>query len=140
MSLFPLSHFRDLARQAQQDEDDDDDDDLTHWCRMENTNILSSYGPNAWLVRNYQLNSQLTELQSTLSNLKDKVTEVNRQRRVYQEDKGKHLTRLESRWSDLVSGGMQLEMAVKVMEGELRGLRRKEDELREEVRALEQQA
>ena len=107
---------------------------------MENTNILSSYGPNAWLVRNYQLNSQLTELQSTLSSLKDKVTEVNRQRRVYQEDTGKHLTRLEGRWSDLVSGGMQLEMAVKVMEGELRGLRRKEDELREEVRALEQQA
>jgi hypothetical protein len=35
---------------------------------------------------------------------------------------------------------MQLEMAVKVMEGELRGLRRKEDELREEVRALEQQS
>lgn len=107
-------------------------------CRLENTNILSSYGPNAWLVRNYQLNSQLTELQSTLSTLKDKVTEVNRQRRVYQEDKGKHLSRLEGRWGDLVGENVQLEMAILAMEGELVGLRRKEEELKEEVRELEQ--
>ena len=106
--------------------------------RLENTNILSSYGPNAWLVRNYQLNSQLTELQSTLSNLKEKVTEVNRQRRVYQEDKGKHLSRLEGRWGDLVGENVQLEMAILAMEGELVGLRRKEEELKEEVRELEQ--
>jgi len=106
--------------------------------RLENTNILSSYGPNAWLVRNYQLNSQLTELQSTLSNLKEKVTEVNRQRRVYQEDKGKHLSRLEGRWGDLVGENVQLEMAILAMEGELVGLGRKEDELKEEVRQLEQ--
>lgn len=106
--------------------------------RIENTNILSSYGPNAWLVRNYQLNSQLTELQSTLSNLKEKVIEVNRQRRVYQEDKGKHLSRLEGRWGDLVGENVQLEMAILAMEGELVGLRRKEDELKEEVRQLEQ--
>jgi pre-mRNA-splicing factor SPF27 len=106
--------------------------------RLENTNILSSYGPNAWLVRNYQLNSQLTELQSTLSQLKEQVTEINRQRRVYQEDTGKHLTRLEGRWQDLVGGSVQLEMAVKAMEGEMKGLRRKEEELKEEVRQLEQ--
>jgi pre-mRNA-splicing factor SPF27 len=106
--------------------------------RLENTNILQSYGPNAWLVRNYQLNSQLTELQSTLSQLKDKVTEVNRQRRVYQEDTGKHLSRLEGRWGGLVAENVQLEMAVLAMEGELRGLRRKEEELTEEVRQLEQ--
>lgn len=106
--------------------------------RLENTNILSSYGPNAWLVRNYQINSQLTELQSTLSQLKEKVTGVNRQRRVYQEDTGKHLSRLEGRWGGLVAENVQLEMAVLAMEGELRGLRRKEDELKEEVRQLEQ--
>jgi len=51
---------------------------------------------------------------------------------------GKHLSRLEGRWGDLVGENVQLEMAILAMEGELVGLRRKEDELKEEVRQLEQ--
>lgn len=107
--------------------------------RLENTNILAAHGPNAWLVRNYQLNSQLTELQSTLTQLKDQVTEVNRQRRVYQEDTGNHLSRLEGRWKEVTIDGLQLELASQALEGELRALRRKEEDLRDEVRELEQQ-
>lgn len=102
--------------------------------------MLSTYGPNAWLVRNYQLNSQLTELQSTLSNLKDQVTEVNRQRRVFQEDTGKHLTRLEDRWGNMVRDGAQLELATQLLEGEVKSLRWKEEDLRDEIRRLEQEA
>jgi hypothetical protein len=45
---------------------------------------------------------------------------------------------LEGRWGDLVGENVQLEMAILAMEGELVGLRRKEDELKEEVRQLEQ--
>lgn len=99
--------------------------------------MLQSYGPNAWLVRNYQLNSQSKELQETLTQLKEQVTEVNRARRVFQEDAGEHLGRLENRWQDLVGSTVQLEMACKAMEGEVRGLRRKEEELRVEVAQLE---
>jgi pre-mRNA-splicing factor SPF27 len=69
--------------------------------------------------------------------MKDQVTEVNRSRRVCQEDMGVHLGKLEGRWQDLVGSGVQLEMACLAMEGEVRGLRRKEEELREEVAALE---
>jgi pre-mRNA-splicing factor SPF27 len=58
---------------------------------------------------------------------------------VYQEDKGQHLTRLEGRWQDLVGATVQLEMACKAMDGEVKGLRRREEELRQEVTALEQQ-
>ncbi|WVR09127.1 hypothetical protein IAU60_006189 [Kwoniella sp. DSM 27419] len=105
--------------------------------RLENASVLASYGPNAWLVRNFQLNSQLTELQGTLTGLKEQVTEVNRTRRVYQEETGQHLGKLEGRWQDLVGSTVQLEMACKAMEGEVRGLRRKEDQLREEVAQLE---
>lgn len=107
--------------------------------RLENTSLLSTYAPNAWLIRNFQLNSQLTELTSTLAELKEQVTEVNRSRRVFQEDTGQHLTRLEGRWQDLVGATVQLEMACKAMEGEVKGLRRKEEELRKEVTELEQQ-
>lgn len=104
---------------------------------MENTNVISSYGPNAWLIRNYQLNSQVTELEQALTELKEKVTDVNRSRRVYQEETGQHLTRLEGRWQDLIGSTVQLEMACMAMEGEVGGLRRKEEDLRREVKELE---
>ncbi|KAK1922489.1 Pre-mRNA-splicing factor SPF27 [Papiliotrema laurentii] len=106
--------------------------------RNENASILSSYGPNAWLVRNYQLNAELKELQETLSGLKEKVTDVNRSRRVFQEETGAHLSRLETRWQDLVGSTVQLEMACGALEGEVKGLRRKETELREQVDKLEE--
>jgi pre-mRNA-splicing factor SPF27 len=105
--------------------------------RNENATLLASYGPNAWLIRNYQLNAELKELQQTLDSLKEKVTDVNRTRRVFQEDTGTHLTRLETRWQDLVGSTVQLELACHAMEGEVRGLRRKEAELKEQVAALE---
>ncbi|ORY24792.1 Pre-mRNA-splicing factor SPF27 [Naematelia encephala] len=108
--------------------------------RHDNIDLLATYGPNAWLVRNYQLNSQLTELQQTLASLKEQVTDVNRARRVAQEETGTHLSRLEGRWQDLVGATVQLEMACVAMEGEVRGLRSKEDELKKEVEELEAQA
>ena len=88
-------------------------------------------------MRNYQLNAELTELQTTLAALKESVTEVNRSRRVFQEDAGQHLSRLEDRWQNLIGGTVQLEMACMAMEGEVKGLRRKEMELRAEVEELE---
>lgn len=98
---------------------------------------MQSYGPNAWLVRNYQLKSQLEELQATLARVKEDVTEVNRARRVAQEDAGEHLGRLEGRWQDMISSTVQLEMACMAMEGEVAQLRRKEEQLKSEVAALE---
>lgn len=100
---------------------------------------MQTYGPNAWLVRNYQLNAELKEMTGALTELKEQVTEVNRSRRVFQEDAGEHLTRLEGRWGDLVSSTVQLEMACMAMEGEVRGLREREAALRSEVEALEAQ-
>jgi len=105
--------------------------------RNENASILASYGPNAWLVRNYQLNAELKELQTTLEGIKEKVTEVNRSRRVFQEETGTHLTKLETRWQDLVGSTVQLELACHAIEGEVKGLRRKEADLKEQVAQLE---
>lgn len=79
----------------------------------------------------------MTELNSALGLLKEQVTEVNRKRRVFQEDTGVHLTKLEGRWQDLVGGTVQLEMACRAMDGEVKGLRRKEEILRQEVAELE---
>ncbi|KIR40497.1 pre-mRNA-splicing factor SPF27 [Cryptococcus deuterogattii 99/473] len=105
--------------------------------RLENTSILSSYGPNAWLVRNYQLNSQLTELQATLAALKEHVTDINRTRRIFQEETGHHLKRLEGRWQNLVGSAVQLELACTAMEGEVKGLEAKKINLQGEITELE---
>ena len=105
--------------------------------RNENASILASYGPNAWLVRNYQLNAELKELQTALDGMKEKVTDVNRSRRVFQEETGTHLTKLETRWQDLVGSTVQLELACQAMEGEVKGLRRKKAALQEQVAQLE---
>ena len=56
---------------------------------------------------------------------------------MFQEDTGAHLTRLEGRWQDLVGSTVQLEVACTAMEGEVRALRRKEEELKREVQQLE---
>ncbi|WVQ64021.1 uncharacterized protein L199_002180 [Kwoniella botswanensis] len=105
--------------------------------RLENTSLLSTYAPNAWLVRNFQLNSQITELTSTLDQLKEQIVDVNRSRRVYQEEKGGQLGKLESKWQDLISSNVQLEMACKALESEVRGLRSKQEGLEKEVESLE---
>jgi len=106
--------------------------------RLENADLLSTYAPNAWLVRNYQLGAELKELEALLATMKERVTEVNRSRRAAQEAVGEHLGRLEGRWQDLVGSTVQLEMACVAMEGEVRALRRKEEELRAEVKVLEE--
>ncbi|BEI80976.1 hypothetical protein CcaverHIS002_0201360 [Cutaneotrichosporon cavernicola] len=106
--------------------------------RNENIGVLQTYGPNAWLVRNYQLASQAKELDGTLAALKEDVTDVNRQRRAYNEVQGEHLAHLENRWNDLVTSTLQLEMACTAMEGEVRGLEYRADELRAEVAQLEE--
>lgn len=89
-------------------------------------------------MRNYQLNAELKQLEKTLEGLREKVTDVNRTRRVFQEETGTHLTRLETKWQDLVGSTVQLELACTAMEGEVKGLRRKEEDLRAQVAALEQ--
>ncbi|WVW79225.1 hypothetical protein I302_101191 [Kwoniella bestiolae CBS 10118] len=105
--------------------------------RIENTSLLSQYAPNAWLIRNFQLNSQISELTSTLDQLKEQIVDVNRSRRVYQEEKGGQIGKLEGKWQDLISSNVQLEMACGALEGEVRGLRKRQEVLEGEVEGLE---
>jgi pre-mRNA-splicing factor SPF27 len=110
-----------------------------HHHRNNNINLLSTYGPNAHLIQNYALEAEATELESVVSTHQHQVTELNRARRIYQEKTGEHLTRLESRWQDLVGGVVQLEMAGVVLKGRVEDLRRKRDELKLEIEEIEMQ-
>lgn len=52
--------------------------------RNQTLSLLSQHGPNAYLIRNYQLESQAKELEAELEVWKEKVVEVNRGRRFFQ--------------------------------------------------------
>ncbi|WWC73200.1 uncharacterized protein I206_107166 [Kwoniella pini CBS 10737] len=105
--------------------------------RLENTNLLSNYSPNAWLIRNFQLSSQVKELEESLNQIKEEIININRNRRIYQEDKGKLLNKYENKWQDLISSNVQLEMACKAMNIEVESLKRREEILQKQVNELE---
>ncbi|WWC91321.1 uncharacterized protein L201_006264 [Kwoniella dendrophila CBS 6074] len=105
--------------------------------RLENSTILSTYGSNAWLIRNYQLNSQISELTKVSEDLKEKIIDLNRSRRVYQEDQGLKLSKLEGKWQDSIGSTVQLELACNAMNLEVAALREKEERLQKEVDELE---
>lgn len=101
--------------------------------RNTNVHLQSTYGPNSWLIRNYQLEGEAKEIEQEVAQWTERVTEVNRARRVYQEDKGRHLAALETRWQDLVTGTVQLELANVALQGEVDALARKAEALEKEL-------
>ncbi|KAJ9106396.1 hypothetical protein QFC21_001542 [Naganishia friedmannii] len=101
--------------------------------RNTNTSLLASYAPNAWLIRNYQMDGEAKEMEAEVEQWKERVTEVNRSRRVFQEATGKHLHSLETRWQDLVTNTVQLEMANVALQGEVEALSRKAEAMEKEL-------
>lgn len=101
--------------------------------RNVNAQLQATYGPNAWLIRNYQLEGEAKEIEAEVEEWREKVTEVNRSRRVFQEATGKHLQALETRWQDLVTGTVQLEMANVALQGEVDALAQKAEALEKEL-------
>lgn len=62
---------------------------------------------------------------------------LNRSRRSEQTDAGKKLAALEARWTELISRGLQLEVANIAAEHEVAGLRAEEEALRRELERME---
>ncbi|KAF5356281.1 hypothetical protein D9756_004225 [Leucocoprinus leucothites] len=99
--------------------------------RQTNLTLLQTYGANAWRIHNYQLEQQAKNIEGTLEQLKELTVEVNRDRKNSQDRFGKQLTALETRWTNLISSVLQIEMANVALEAELERLQVKESELAE---------
>ncbi|KAJ3568975.1 hypothetical protein NP233_g5367 [Leucocoprinus birnbaumii] len=99
--------------------------------RQTNLTLLQTYGANAWRIHNYQLEQQAKNIETTLEQLKELTVEVNRDRKNSQDRYGKQLTALETRWTNLISSVLQIEMANVALEAELERLQVKESELAE---------
>lgn len=80
-------------------------------------------------MQNYLLENTAKELDTALEQLKERTTEVNRARKQEQTRLGAQLTALETRWTELISNVLQIELANVALEAEINDLSRKETEL-----------
>ncbi|TFK90232.1 breast carcinoma amplified sequence 2 [Polyporus arcularius HHB13444] len=94
-----------------------------------NLALLQQYGSNAWRIHNYLNEAAAKHIEQTLEELKNLTTEVNRDRKNYQTRLGTQLTSLETRWTELISSILQIEMANVALEVEIDRLNKREVEL-----------
>ncbi|KIP11430.1 hypothetical protein PHLGIDRAFT_474594 [Phlebiopsis gigantea 11061_1 CR5-6] len=97
--------------------------------RHMNLALLQQYGSNSWRIHNYLMESTSQNLDKTVEDLKQLTVEVNRERKNSQTAVGAQLTALETRWTELISSVLQIEMANVALEAELGELSQREVEL-----------
>ncbi|KAF5382898.1 hypothetical protein D9757_006292 [Collybiopsis confluens] len=101
--------------------------------RQTNLTLLQTYGANSWRVHNYLLEASAKQAEQAAENLKKLTEEVNRDRKNSQTKIGAQLTSLETRWTELISSILQIEMANVALDAEIDRLNKKEAELAEMV-------
>ncbi|KAH8120561.1 breast carcinoma amplified sequence 2 [Phellopilus nigrolimitatus] len=97
--------------------------------RQNNLALLQTYGSNAWRVQNYLMEHTVKGVEKALEELRERTTEVNRQRKQSQTKLGAQLTMFETRWTELISNVLQIELANVALEAEVLDLARRETEL-----------
>ncbi|PPQ97160.1 hypothetical protein CVT26_000423 [Gymnopilus dilepis] len=97
--------------------------------RQQNLALLQTYGANAWRIQNYLLEATAKNVEKALEELREMTIEVNRERKNTQDRLGQQLTSLETRWTELISSILQIEMANLALDAEIERLNKKEAEL-----------
>ncbi|CAO1613846.1 unnamed protein product [Jaminaea pallidilutea] len=105
--------------------------------RLLNLELLKRYGANSWRLHNYQQENALAQYCKAQEALAAKTTSLNRRRRQQQSEAGQHLTNLERKWTELISRGLQLEVANITAEHEVQALEMEEQDLAAQLAALE---
>lgn len=72
--------------------------------------LAGTLGANSWRIQNFALENTVQRVEKEGEQLRETVEEVNRKRKGDQEKGGETLNRLEKKWTELVSGNMQLEI------------------------------
>jgi hypothetical protein len=99
--------------------------------RQINLTLLQTYGTNAWRIHNYLQEADAVQAEKFLEQYKERVVDLNRERKNFQTNIGKQLTSLETRWTELISSILQIEMANIAVDGEIDELNKRERELSE---------
>ncbi|GAA5862525.1 hypothetical protein JCM8547_002093 [Rhodosporidiobolus lusitaniae] len=104
--------------------------------RTMNGQLLSQLGANAWRVQNFAVENAIARVEGEGKDVKEVVEDVNRRRKTDQEKGGETLNRLEKRWTELVSGNVQLEIGCSALEDELYTLQARHSELQQRLKAM----
>ncbi|XP_065891437.1 pre-mRNA-splicing factor SPF27-like [Dysidea avara] len=91
--------------------------------RIINLELLSQYGSQAWRLHNEQLVLALEAEQNQLKSIRNKIQEVNWQRKQEQTAAGEELSLLESHWISLVRKNYEIDKACLELETEINQLR-----------------
>ncbi|KAF8898386.1 breast carcinoma amplified sequence 2 [Infundibulicybe gibba] len=98
-------------------------------ARQTNLTLLQKYGPNAWRIHNHLLEATAVQTERALEELRQLTVDVNRERKNNQDRLGQQLTTLETRWTELISSVLQIEMANVALDAEIERLNKKEADL-----------
>ncbi|CAG6021123.1 unnamed protein product [Menidia menidia] len=103
--------------------------------RIENLEIMSQYGTNAWKFYNDNLACMIEMAQKELHKFRKQIQDLNWQRKNDQLAAGAKLRELESNWVSLVSKNYEIERAIVQLENEVAQLRQQQgDENKENIR------
>ncbi|GAA5916414.1 hypothetical protein JCM6882_001553 [Rhodosporidiobolus microsporus] len=142
----------DTSRYAMPFPKEDEQDDVEAWerayksslaqlehqrLRTMNGQLLNQLGANAWRVQNFALENAIQRVGNEGEEVKGVVEDVNRRRKADQEKGGETLTRLDKRWTELVSGNVQLEIGCSMLEDELPQLQARHRELQTRLAAAQ---
>ena len=90
--------------------------------------LLDSYGKNAWLVGNWQLEGELKAIERELAETKRAIDLLTFQRKSAQDDAGPEIQGLEGTWKRGISRVLETEAAAEALRREVLAARRQEAE------------
>lgn len=97
----------------------------TQYLRLVNLDLLSKYGPNAWLTHGNDLEAIVTKKKTELEDSRQAIENLNRKRKAAQLAAGDKLRALEGKFHKYVRKTNEMEAACFVLEREVTRLRKR---------------
>ncbi|KAI3428653.1 hypothetical protein D9Q98_007476 [Chlorella vulgaris] len=91
--------------------------------RLLNLELLLKFGPDAWRAHNEQLAAFVARLQAQLADVRRRVDDLNRERKLQQHAAGAELGQLEAEYLGLVHKNAEIEGACRGLEAEVAAMR-----------------
>ncbi|XP_072500524.1 pre-mRNA-splicing factor SPF27 isoform X2 [Notamacropus eugenii] len=100
--------------------------------RIENLELMSQHGCNAWKVYNENLVHMIEQAQKELQKLRKHIQDLNWQRKNMQLTAGSKLREMESTWVSLVSKNYEIERTIVQLENEIFQIKQQHGEANKE--------
>ncbi|VTJ66891.1 Hypothetical predicted protein [Marmota monax] len=100
--------------------------------RIENLELMSQHGCNAWKVYNENLVHMIEHAQKELQKLRKHIQDLNWQRKNMQLTAGSKLREMESNWVSLVSKNYEIERTIVQLENEIFQIKQQNGEANKE--------